>query len=164
MRIRMMLSALALLAVGAVRMHAQSHPNFAGTWSLDPAKTVAEGQGAAPESATRVIVQHGDTLTVDTESMTAGNAQKTHLVWGTDGKPWKNTVMVAGENAEVSSVLAWDGATLVVRTSLSVQGMSVEQIDRWTLSADGKTLTAVRGITADGNDIGTVTLTYIKKS
>jgi len=162
MRIRMI--ALTLMAVGAMQLNGQSHPSFAGTWTLDPSKTIAEGNGNPPEAASRVIVQHGDTLTIDTEVTGMGTVQKSHLVWGLDGKAWKNSVSVGGEMIDVSSVLTWDNATLVIRTSLSVQGMSVDQVDKWTLAADGKSMTASRSITADGNDAGSITMTYVKKN
>jgi hypothetical protein len=160
----MVVAALALAL--AVPVSAQAvHPSFAGTWVLDPAKTINNTGGEAPDGVTRTVVQHGDTLVVDTEvaSSTLG-PQHTHLVWGLDGKAWKNTIAVAGTTAEVSTVLSWDGSTLVTNSSLSVVGIDVTQVDRWVMAADGKSIVATRAITQNGEDAGNMTMTFNKKN
>ena len=166
MRVMKRVIAVAVVLMAAtVRLSAQGHPSFAGTWVMDPAKTVIDGQASAPSAGTRVVVQRGDTLIVDNEiTAPESGTQKTHLVWGTDGKPWKNKVPIQGEETEVASVLTWDGPALVIKTAISFQGMSVEQADRWALSADGKSMTATRSLTVEGEVVGSATLTYVKKS
>lgn len=154
----------ALLVAVATMVSAQSHPSFAGTWVLDPAKTQIEGQAAAPSSATRVVVMHGDTLVVDNEAATDAGTQKTHLVWMADGKTWKNSIDMQGSPVDVASILTWDGSTLVITSTIEVMGTSVTQIDHWMLGADGKTMVAKRSLSAEGQDIGTTTMTYVKKS
>jgi hypothetical protein len=163
MKLRMVVAALALTL--AARVGAQgTHPSFAGTWLLDPAKTINNTAGPAPDAITRAVVQHGDTLFVDTDTESAMGPQHTHLVWGLDGKAWKNTIAVAGTTAEVSTVLSWDGSTLVTSSSLSVVGIDVTQVDRWTLAADGKSVVASRAITQNGDDAGNMTMTFNKKN
>ncbi len=121
MKHRMVVAVLALAL--AARLGAQgTHPGFAGTWVLDASKTVNNTGGAAPDAVTRTIVQHGDTLFVDTDVESALGPQHTHLVWGLDGKSWKNTIAVAGTTADVSTVLTWDGSILVISSSLSGAG------------------------------------------
>jgi hypothetical protein len=158
--------AVAVLAAAlAVPVSAQSaHPSFAGTWVLDPAKTINNTAGPAPDGATRTVVQHGDTLLVDTDAESAMGPQHTHLVWGLDGKAWKNTIAVAGTTADVSTVLSWDGSTLVTTSSLSVMGIDVMQVDRWAMAADGKSIVATRTITQNGEDAGNMTMTFNKKN
>lgn len=157
------LTVAALVIATTARLNAQAHPSFVGTWVMDPTKTVVEGGGGAPSAATRVVVQHGDTLIVENEATSEAGVQKTHLIWGTDGKPWKNKVPVQGEDTEVSTVLTWEGATLVIRSTIPFQGMSVEQTDRWTLAADGKSMTTARTVTAEGEQVAAATFTYVKK-
>ena len=166
MRIRSVVAWLAFIAIAAGSpASAQAHPNFSGVWTLDAGKTVIEGQGAAPTAGSYAISHRGDTLTVDAEmtSEQAGTV-KSHTIRGTDGKVWKNTLPVGGTDTEVSSILSWESGTLVVKSSLTVQEMAVEQLDRWTLSSDGKTLSVVRSITAMGQEMGSTTMFFAKKS
>jgi hypothetical protein len=156
---------VALVAAVVAPLAAQgSHPSFAGTWVLDASKTVDNIGAPLPDSIRRTIVQHGDTLIVDTDvSSSATGAQHTHMVWGLDGKPWHNTLAVAGTIADVSSTLAWQDSVLVITSSLSVMGTDVTQVDRWTVSPDGKSATAVRALSQGGNDLGTVTFVFNKR-
>ncbi len=162
---RSITSAAVMYAMAASNVHAQAaHANFTGTWVLDSSKNVVSGQLGAPTSATSTIVQHGDTVTLDREASTAEmGVIKTHGVFGIDGKPWQNTMPVNGEDVQVTSVLSWDNGSLVIRSTLTFQGTDVEQLDRWTLGADGKTLVTARSVTAMGQEVGSGTLTYVKK-
>ena len=165
MRIRSVVAALVLVAVVGTRASAQAHPDFSGTWVLDASKTVVDGQLGAPTSATYTIRVHGDSIISDRVAETAETGTiKSHLVWGTDGKIWKNTVAVNGTDTEVSSVLSWQGDKLVVKTTLTVQETPVEQLDQWSVSSDGKTMTMQRSISAMGQEIGSSTLFFTKKS
>ena len=162
---RSLTTAAVMYTMAVSNANAQAHANFSGTWVLDASKNVVSGQLGAPESATATIVQHGDTITQDREASSAeAGVMKSHIVWGTDGKPWKNMVPINGDNVEVSSALSWENGSLVIRTSLNIQGTDVDQLDRWTLSADGKTITAYRSVSAMGSEVGSTTLTYVKKS
>ena len=164
MRIRSLVAALALVAGSRAAAQA-SHPDFGGVWVLDAAKTVSEGQLGVPTSATYTIRVHGDSIISDRVAEAAGTGTITsHLVWGTDGKAWKNTIPVNGENTEISSVLSWTEGTLVIKTTLSIQGTAVDQLDQWTLSTDGKTLSMKRSISAEGQEIGSTTMYLNKKS
>jgi hypothetical protein len=160
-----MLATALVCALSAPLAAQGSHPSFAGTWTLDSAKTVIDGQAPPPSSATRTVTQHGDTIVIDNTMTTAGNTQTTHLVWGLDGKPWANSVTVGGgQQVDVSSVLTWAGDTLVIRSSLSVQGTDVEQLDRWVLAPDGKSVVTIREVSAMGTVVSSSQMTYVKKS
>ena len=165
MRIRSVVASLVLVALAGTAAGAQAHPDFSGTWILDASKTVVDGQLGAPTSATYTIRVHGDSIISDRVAETAETGTiKTHLVWGTDGKAWKNTIPVNGTDTEISSVLSWQGDKLVVKTTLTVQEMAVDQLDQWSMSSDGKTMTMQRSISAMGQEIGTSTLSFNKKS
>jgi hypothetical protein len=166
MRIQSVVTAVAVLALTGSRVGAQAaHPDFSGTWVLDAAKTVMNGQLGAPTSATYTIRVHGDSIITDRVAEAAETGTiKSHIVWGTDGKTWKNTVPVNGTDTEISSVLSWQEQTLVVKTTLTVQETPVEQLDQWTLSSDGKTLSMQRSISAMGQELGTSTMFFVKKS
>jgi hypothetical protein len=163
---RSMTTAAVMYAFASPSASAQAaRPNLSGVWVMDASKTIVTGQIPAPTAVTSTITQHGDTLIVDREvSSDMAGAVKTHLLWATDGKPWKNTVPVNGQDTDVSTVLSWDNGTLVARTTLSIQGTDVEQVDRWTLSSDGKNLLMVRSVSVGGQDYGSVTTTNVKKT
>jgi hypothetical protein len=157
--------ALALLAAVAAPLAAQSHhPSLAGTWVLDASKTVDNTGAPVPEAMTRTFVQHGDTLLVDIDvTSSTGEVQHSHMVWGMDGKPWHNALAVAGNTADIASVLTWQDSVLVITSNLSVGGSDVTMVDRWTVAPDGKSATAVRAISQDGTDVGTISFVFNKK-
>ena len=166
MRTRSVVASLLCLALAGSRAGAQATPpDFSGTWVLDASKTVSDGQLGVPTSATYTIRVHGDSIISDrvAEAPEVGII-KSHIVWGTDGKAWKNTVPVNGSDTEISSVLSWLGDKLMVKTTLTIQETPVEQLDQWSMSADGKTMTMQRSISAMGQEIGSSTLTFNKKS
>jgi hypothetical protein len=141
-----------------------ARPNLTGTWVMDASKTVVDGNLGAASAATSKIAQHGDTIVVDRETTTESTGVvMSHTVWGVDGKPWKNTVPVNGTDAEVTSVLAWEGNVLVIRSSLTVMDNAVDLVDRWTMAADGKSITMVRAGSAMGQELGTTTTVFVKQ-
>lgn len=166
MRMRSMVASGMLAVLAGTNAGAQAaHPNFAGVWILDASRNAVQGQLGAPTSATYTITQHGDTIVGDRVAETTETGTiKSHVVWGLDGKAWKNKIPVGDTETEISSVLSWNQATLVIRTSLTVQETPVDQVDEWSLSADGKTLTMQRSVAAMGQDIGSSTLVFVKKN
>lgn len=157
-------AAMCALATTSSRGQVAGHPKLGGVWVLDASKNIVDGQLGAPSAATSTIVEHGDTITIDREvSTSATGTIKGHTVWAVDGKPWKNTVPVNGESTEVASVLSWEKDTLVIHTTLTVQGTDVDQLDRWTVDADGQTLVMRRSVSAGGQEFGSTTLTYVKR-
>ena len=165
MRTRSVVASLLCLALAGSRAGAQATPpDFSGTWVLDASKTVSDGQLGVPTSATYTIRVHGDSIISDrvAEAPEIGTI-KSHIVWGTDGKAWKNTVPVNGSDTEISSVLSWQEGTLVIKTTLIVQEMAVDQLDQWTLSSDGKTLTMRRSISAMGQEVASSTMFFVKR-
>jgi hypothetical protein len=61
----------------------------------------------------------------------------TDLAYTMDGAPCKN--VIRGE--EFTGTAQWEGDTLLIESKREVQGMEIIQRERWTLSADGQTLT-----------------------
>lgn len=162
---RSMTTAAAMFAVTTSSAAAQAaRANFTGTWVLDASKS--QGSQMVPSAATWTIVQHGDTLVTDRETALEGfGTVKSRVVVGLDGKSWKNTVPQPGAgDVETSSVASWDNGTLVMTTSGNVQGTDFVQTDRWVLSADGKSLTSQRSVSAGGQEVSSATLTFTKKS
>jgi hypothetical protein len=163
----------AVMYAFASSAHAQqaARPNYSGTWVLDSSKSqmTSAMPGNVPQfaSGTWVIAQHGDTIVMDRDMTMSGQpALKSHVVVGTDGKAWKNSVpqMGGGGDIETSTTVSWENGDLVVRSTGNVQGFDFVQTDRWTLSADGKVFVSHRSVTvADQGEVQASTLTFTKK-
>ena len=119
-------------------------PNLSGTWVMVDEKSDLGGMPSAG-ARTDVIDHQEPKLHI---KRTVGDANL-DLTYEIDGKPWKNM----SPQGEVSSTLTWEGAVLVVNSSLSVQGQDVTLEDRYSLSDDGKTLTQARTIHVQGQEI-----------
>jgi len=137
-------AALALAAPAA----GQSVPNLSGTWTLQVDKS-SFGMMPGPTSRTDVIDHQEPKLTIKrTVASSAGETTST-LIYAVDGKPYKNMV---GTN-ELTSTLKWEGATLVMVSTVTTPQGEVTITDRYALSTDGKTLTQARSLNAQGQEI-----------
>jgi hypothetical protein len=127
---------------------AQAVPNFSGTWVLQVDKSDF-GMMPGPTSRTDIIDHQEPKITI---KRTASSPQmgeiKADLMYVVDGKPYKNTV----GPQEATSTLHWEGQVLVIVSEVNTPQGQATLTDRWTLSADGKTLTQVRTITAGGQE------------
>ena len=130
-----------LLAAAFGVLQAQAKPNFTGTWKLNVSKSDF-GPLPAPDSRTDKIT-HADPDLTDavTQSGQMGDLSA-ELKYSTDGKETTNTV----RGNEIKSTAKWDGDELVIDGKASFNGSDVTLKDRWSLSADGKTLTILRHI------------------
>lgn len=115
-----------------------AHPDFAGTWNLDIAKSNF-GQGQPPSSEVDTITENGNSMTVAVAQKGGmmGDSNTTES-YNTDGTPssWKGM-----GDATVSGTANWDGDKLVVNAKTSFQGNDVKIKETYSLSPDGKTLT-----------------------
>jgi len=139
---------------------AQAGPNFAGTWTLDPDKSVMAGGGGRQGG----MGQQPLTITIDGAKMSvsrtmgqSGNTVTT--VYMLDGTVSKNSMMgrQGGEPTEVTYTSKWDGAKLVT-TIVSPRGTSTET--RW-IEADGTMVVETARTGPDGTPV-TAKLVYKK--
>lgn len=115
---------------------AAEHPNFAGTWTLNLAKSNL-GPLPAPKAMTLKIVQKDPDLLVTT--IISGGPQgdlSYDAKYETDGK---ETVNRLAEH-EAHSTATWDGDTLVLKTKADFGGGEVQIESRWNLVEKGKVL------------------------
>lgn len=140
------LAAAALLLAAPVA--GQSVPNLSGTWTLQVGKS-SFGMMQAPQGRTDVIDHQEPKLTIKRTVVTAAGETTSNLVYAVDGKPYKNMV---GES-ELTSTLKWDGSALVMVSTVTTPQGAATITDRYTLSADGKTLTQARTIAVQGQEI-----------
>jgi len=152
--------AIAFVAVAALSagLIAQAKPNFSGVWVMVPEKSDF-GPVPAPASMTRTITHQDPVLKV--VSVQSGGAMgdvKIETTFSTDGKPQKNTVI----DSPMTTTGKWEDKTLVLTSTMSMQGVDVGIEDRWALSDDGKTLTVTRKIAAPDGEM-TAKIVMVKK-
>ena len=138
-----------LLAVALpVSLSAQA-PNLSGTWVLQVDKSDF-GPMPGPTSRTDVIDHQDPKITIKRSLVGPNGPATSDLVYGVDGKPWKNTM---SDGNELTSTLKWDGPVLVVSSTISTPNGDATVTDRFSLSGDGKTLTQDRVIAVAGQEI-----------
>jgi hypothetical protein len=127
--------------------HAQmaDKPDFTGRWRMMKDKSDFAGF-KVPDVITRSIEQHGVIMNVHTVQTLGQKTSIADISYSIDGTVTQN--VVNGRNAE--SRTFWDGAVLVVKTTMTTAKGGPELIeDRWNLSADKETLTIASHIETD---------------
>lgn len=103
-----------------------------------------------PLAMTYDIEHRAGMIKIKRETKSTRGEFSASLVYGTDGKPWKNSVTQAEGPVDVSSVLTWEGPTLIITSTLNVSGQQIHQVEKWSLDSTGKSLTADRTVEASG--------------
>lgn len=147
-------------AVLSQQASGQVVPNLSGTWVMQADKSnFGELPGIPvirPQSRTDVWNHQEPRLTIKRTVVTDPGPQSSDFVFAVDGKSYKNTV---GPN-ELNTILKWDGQTLVMVSTISSPQGEVTITDRYTLSADGKTLNQARTYSVSGQELNqTIVLT-----
>jgi len=132
------------LAVAGLAV-AQGKVDFSGKWApkVDPnaAPPAGGGRGGGMGGGPMTVKQ---TATELTQERTMGENTMT-TVFKLDGTESVNKT----QRGESKSVAKWDGAKLVVKTSMETPNGVQETTATWSLSADGKELT-ILNVTARG--------------
>jgi len=146
MRVKFAASVAALLLVAASAA-AQTKPNFAGTWVLDASKSEGVMQGV---EETMTVRQDGDKFTVESKMKSQRGERTMNIDFAADGREGDYTFRMMQNEGKGKRTAKWsaDGAALEI--SETADGVptpdggtaSIKNWRRWTLSADGKTLTA----------------------
>ncbi|MEO8026932.1 MAG: hypothetical protein ABI823_10675 [Bryobacteraceae bacterium] len=133
---------LLTLTLGAL-LTAADKPNYSGTWRLNVAASdFSQSAGKrdptlqlpAPESMTRMIEQKGDHLKYRVERTLGGKKYEfdVDLTIGS-GEPFSS-------NPAGIVTAEWSGDALTVATLYNPNRARSERTEKWSLSADGKTL------------------------
>ena len=144
-------SILALVLAG-VSASAQSKATFAGKWTMVPESVAAagvSGRGALGQEFT--AVQDDKTLTVTTNNPQLGELK---TVYNLDGSESKNPINFGGQTVERVSRVKWDGAKLVITTTINLGGNASETTQSWLLDGSGNLV-----IETSSNFTGTPTTT-----
>ena len=135
------LAALVLVAAAA----AAAKPNFTGTWVLDASKS----EGVQPEAKeTLTVKQDGDKIEVERKMTTPRGERTSSDTYTADGKDADCTRQFGQNSITGKRTAKWsaDGTTLEINDKASFktpegEDRTNESSAKWTLSADGKTLT-----------------------
>jgi hypothetical protein len=142
---------VALVAIAPAVSHAQSaaaHPDFSGTWVLDTAQS-DKGQ-MIPSKMTLKIAQTPTQITVDRQQTSQMGEMTSSMKYATDGSTSKNQLTMQGNPVDISTVVAWEGATPVFNSTMSVNGNDAKSVEKWSLS--GKNLTINRTVSFGGQE------------
>ena len=170
MRRNFLVVAVVLMFGVAASLAAQAKPDFSGKWIQDPAPEAAAGGGGGGGGrgggggggrggfgAEFTIAMNAKTLTL---TRMQGD-QTVATVFNLDGSESKNTTQGRGGPQEQVSKAVWDGAKLVVTTTINAGGANIEQ--KRVFAMEGPNLTIET--TQPGRDGGPGTptkLTYKK--
>lgn len=142
-RIRAIFPLLLLAALPAL-----AKPNFTGDWKLNTSKSKF-GDFPAPDSMTYKVKHDEPKLTNDTK-MTGQFEFEQHLNFTTDGKESTNEGF---QGSTSKSIVKWDGDTLLIDTKATFGDNEINISQKWTLSADGKTLTVLQSFKGPQGDL-----------
>lgn len=130
---------------------ASAKADFSGTWTLD--KTKSEGLPASIKDQVLVVKQDGDKLSIDSKLTTETGEQNTTDAYMLDGKPADFTQKgPGGAEGKGKRTAKWsaDGNGLDVKEEVTFEtpngSLALDVTRKWTLSADGKTLTVEMSI------------------
>ena len=138
-----------LLALAApAASHAQAaHPDFSGTYALDPAQS-DQGQ-MMPSKLTQTISQTPTDFVVDRSQTTQMGETSVKLKYAFTGTS-TNELNIGGNPVPVSTVVTWEGDSPVFTSTLKFGDAEIKQVDKWTLSDGGKKLTVNRSFDRGG--------------
>lgn len=140
---RLLVPVMCLVALTAL---AAKHPDFSGSWQLNPDKSKNIGM-MSQMAMTQTIELTDKSLDVTTRTNFQGRDEDSKTHFDLTGKPVTNESPMAGPSQTVSK---WDDAKLVTTwtsESAVAGGAKVVRTETLSLSPDGKTMTleSVRG-------------------
>jgi hypothetical protein len=127
---RVALSIACVVALHTVGVGAQNHPDFSGTWNMDPARSEAAAQGTPIGPVTLAIRQSPGEIHIQT---TRNGSTETVRYLPAAAK--------ATGGGELIGAFRWDGAKLVTRlvTDINKQAITVEEVR--SLDPSGREMT-----------------------
>ena len=140
MKSKTLMSGLVLALLAASLLAAPQKPSFSGKWKYDKDRSFSNPAGL---EQTMTVTHEGDQVKMEAHVKTARGEQDVNETYTLDGK--EAAFKPANPpNATGKRKASWlpNGRGILIQDETSVDGKSVSQVARkWTLSADGKTLT-----------------------
>jgi hypothetical protein len=144
-----LLLTLLVVAPTVARAQAAAHPDYSGTFVLDPAQS--EGQ-MVPSKMTLKITQTAAGVTVDRTMTNQMGETTSQMKYALDGTTSKNTLNMGGNAVDVSTVVTWEGASPVLTSAMKFGDNDAQSIEKWSLTDGGKKLNIDRKISAGGQE------------
>jgi hypothetical protein len=113
----------------------QDHPNFSGTWALDPSRSALAVQDEPVRSRTLVIKHGASDLAIETRREDKNDTVRYQL-----GGPGALSSS-SGRSSLLASVWYWDGRKLVTETVRNVSDATVRTREVHTLDQSGNEMT-----------------------
>jgi hypothetical protein len=132
-------------------------PDFSGKWTLDIVKSDF-GQMPPPDSIVAVIEHKEPKIKISAIQKGQQGEITNERVMTTDGKENSNTLKTMMGEQPITSTTKWNGKALVTAFTLAIQDMSLDVIESWELSPDGKLLTVTRDIKSQQGDFSQKTV------
>ena len=147
------LTALLLLSIPVQSTPAaqDAKPDFSGKWTLDIAKSDF-GQMPPPDSIVAIIEHREPNLKITATQKGQQGEITNERVMTTDGKENSNTLKTMMGDQPITSTTKWNGKALATAFRLTIQDMSLDVVESWEMSADGKALTVTRDIKSQQGD------------
>jgi hypothetical protein len=156
MTVHRRIAILALVALSAAAF-LSAKPNFTGEWVMNPAQSDF-GPIPAPTKMVRTIQHDEPNLHIRNQQSGAQGDITTELKYTTDGKESTNTT----RGGEVKGTCKWEGDSLVIESKRTIQSMEITQVDRWTMSEDGKSMKVESSLKTPQGDFN-LTVAFDKK-
>ncbi len=144
---RVMLLTVAVAMAPPVASLAQDKPNFAGTWTLDAARSDSPpaGRGGRGGRGLAALAPEGPVvITQSATEITIGPATYT-----LDGSP---STITGGRGGTAEAKARWDGARLVIGTTRNLRGNTITTKEVRSLTSGGKEMTAEITISAPAGE------------
>ncbi|MEO7274012.1 MAG: hypothetical protein ABIX28_02065 [Vicinamibacterales bacterium] len=143
------LAALMWLSLAAAPVAAQEvRPDFSGTWTLDLSRSIPSPL-PPPESLATVIEHQDPTITSTVTQKGADGEVTSRTTITTDGQENRNTVSTTAGEVTLTSRSRWSGRTLIIATSMTIEGTPIGVTESWSLSADGREMIVSRAFSSD---------------
>lgn len=124
-------------------------PNLSGTWKLDISKSDF-GEVPAPDSRTEQITDNEPNIKI-VSTWTGGAMGDGTNTMDLDTTGKETTSQIMGNDAK--NTAKWEGASLVVNTTMTMQDADIAVKSTYNVSADGKVLTVVSHVAGPRGEI-----------
>jgi hypothetical protein len=145
MTMRIILTLCAALVLTASGATAADHPDFSGTWTLNPAKSNF-GFAPIPKKLEYRIVHKDPDLKFTIVMSTLSGEAPHEIVCSTDGKQ----SIAHNAAGEMRTMARWEGDVLIITSRQDAGGNEVRTEERWSLSPDRKQLTVENSFSSPG--------------
>jgi|SRR5580658_1249515 hypothetical protein len=120
----------------------QTKPNLNGVWKMDPARSDFSTGPVSERRLDKISLDGVNLKDTITQKLRHSDETTYDMIYTLDGKECTNHV----NGRAVKATVHWDGDDLVIdSTVFAIRNAQIE--DRWSLSADGKTITLRRHMT-----------------